>query len=234
MSAYITSNPHFDDTTMTTDLAASLAASIACRTILVTGLTPSSFDAHFALTTVAHHPKLLMLAGGSASKLAHIAAELEVAHPGVATRSLELDLSSQVQVRRAAAEMLSWPEFQSVDVLVNNARVMASAYGMAYRLEMHFGTNHVDHFLLTNLIMPRLLASAEDRGGRVVNVSSDGHRLSDIRWDDARAEQANLISSLLMMCAGREDVPQVLWGHDREPGLQGFAALLPPPGSDRH
>ena len=44
MSAYITSNPHFDDTTMTTDLAASLAASIACRTILVTGLTPSSFD----------------------------------------------------------------------------------------------------------------------------------------------------------------------------------------------
>ena len=47
---------------------------------------------------------------------------------------------------------------------------------------MQFGTNHIGHFLFTNLIMPKLLESTA--GPRVVSVSSDGHRLSDIRWDD--------------------------------------------------
>ena len=49
-------------------------------------------------------------------------------------------------------------------------------------LEMQFGTNHIGHFLFANLIMPKLLESTA--GPRVVSVSSDGHRLSDIRWDD--------------------------------------------------
>lgn len=47
--------------------------------------------------------------------------------------------------------------------------------------EAQFATNHLGHFLFTNLIRPHLLASSAPR---VVNVSSNGHRLSDIRYDD--------------------------------------------------
>ncbi|TFK86693.1 NAD(P)-binding protein, partial [Polyporus arcularius HHB13444] len=83
--------------------------------------------------------------------------------------------------RKAAAEVLSWPE--PIDVLVNNAGIMATPYGKTVDgIESQFGTNHIGHFLFTNLIMPKLLESKQ--GPRVVNVSSNGHRLSDIRWDD--------------------------------------------------
>ncbi len=43
------------------------------------------------------------------------------------------------------------------------------------------GTNHLGHFLFTNLIMPKILASPSPR---IVNVSSTGHMASDIRYDD--------------------------------------------------
>ncbi|RPD58291.1 NAD(P)-binding protein [Lentinus tigrinus ALCF2SS1-7] len=186
MSACITSNPHFDEATTAEEVAASLASSIAGKTILITGVTPGGLGAHFAKVTAAHNPKLLILAGRSASNLASVAHDISAAHgPGVATRTLELDLSSQAQVRRAAAEVLAWPEVRSIDVLVNNAGVMACAYGTtADGLEMHLGTNYVGHFLFTMLLVPKLLASEAKGGPRVVNVSSDGHRLSDIRWDD--------------------------------------------------
>ncbi|TFK78017.1 NAD(P)-binding protein, partial [Polyporus arcularius HHB13444] len=69
-----------------------------------------------------------------------------------------------------------------IDVLVNNAGIMATPYGKTVDgIESQFGTNHIGHFLFTNLIIPKLL---ESKQGRVVNVSSNGHRLSDIRWDD--------------------------------------------------
>lgn len=47
--------------------------------------------------------------------------------------------------------------------------------------ELQFGTNHLGHFLFTNLIMPKILASSSPR---IVNVSSIGHRASKIRFED--------------------------------------------------
>ena len=181
MAASITSNPSFGSSTTAEEVAAALASNIAGKTILVTGVTPGGLGANFAKVVAAHQPKLLILANRTPSKLTETAKEIETAYPGVATRTLELDLSSQAQVRKAAAEVLSWPG--PIDVLVNNAGVMATPYSKTPEgLEMQFGTNHIGHFLFANLIMPKLLESTA--GPRVVSVSSDGHRLSDIRWDD--------------------------------------------------
>jgi NAD(P)-dependent dehydrogenase (short-subunit alcohol dehydrogenase family) len=47
--------------------------------------------------------------------------------------------------------------------------------------ESQFATNHLGHFQLTLRLLPALRAA---RGARVVNLTSGGHRLSDIRWDD--------------------------------------------------
>ncbi|KAI0741671.1 hypothetical protein C8Q80DRAFT_148437 [Daedaleopsis nitida] len=180
-SSSVTSNPHFDRTTTAEGAAASLAPHIAGKVVLVTGVTPNGLGAHFVEATLPHKPKLVVLAGRSAPKLAAAAAAIESAHPGVAARALELDLSSQASVRRAAAAVLAWPE--PIDVLVNNAGVMATPYQTtADGLEFQFGTNHVGHFLFTALVAEKLMQS--NFGARVVSVSSDGHRLSPIRWDD--------------------------------------------------
>ena len=185
MSASATSNPIFHAYTTAEEVAIALASSIAGKTVLVTGVSPGGLGAYFAKAIAPYQPKLIILAGRSPSKTAETAKEIEAAQPGVATRTLELDLSSQAQVRKAAAEVLTYPE--PIDVLVNNAAVMGTPYQKtADGIELQFGTNHIGHFLFTNLIIPKLLESM--KGPRIVNVSSDGHRLSDIRWDDINFE----------------------------------------------
>ncbi|KAF2136159.1 uncharacterized protein K452DRAFT_259565 [Aplosporella prunicola CBS 121167] len=178
MSTSITSNPNFGYDTSAEEVAASLAPSIAGKTILVTGVTQGGIGAHFLDVVASHNPKTLILAGRNPK---NTATAISNAHVGVETRTVELDLSSQAKVREAAEEVLSWPG--PLDVLVNNAGVMAVPHQLtADGIEMHFGTNFLGHFLFTNLLMPKLLQS--ELGPRVVNVSSDGHQLSDIRWDD--------------------------------------------------
>ncbi|KAI0747065.1 hypothetical protein C8Q80DRAFT_1179123 [Daedaleopsis nitida] len=183
MSASITSNPHFGFSTSAEEVASALAPHIAGKVVLVTGVTPGGLGAHFLDAIAPHKPRLLILAGRSAPKLAEAAKAPALAAAGVATRTLELDLSSQASVRRAAAEVLTYAE--PLDVLVNSAAVMACPYATTVDgLELQFGTNHIGHFLFTCLIAEKLLQSTAPGGARVVNVSSDGHRFSPIRFDD--------------------------------------------------
>ena len=71
---------------------------------------------------------------------------------------------------------------RSVDILINNAAIMAcpeTRIGDGW--EAQFATNHLGHYAMTNAMWPALAA---DGGGRVVSLSSTGHKLSDIRYDD--------------------------------------------------
>ena len=183
----IASNPAWNASTPASEVATALSPSIAGKTILVTGVLPGGLGAYFAKVVAAHRPRLLILVDRGGPPLAAYAAELRAAHPEVAVRTLEVDLGSFAHVRRAAAELLAWPELEGsgggIDVLVTNAGVMSPTYQTtADGLELHFGVNYVGHFLFVNLVMPKLLESKA--GARVVNVSSNGHRSSDIRWDD--------------------------------------------------
>lgn len=97
----------------------------------------------------------------------------------------ELDLASLASVRAFTDRFLAGHD--RLDVLVNNAGVMASPLRRtAEGFESQFGTNHVGHFLLTNRLWPALTAAP---AARVVNLSSAGHRLSDILWDDPNYER---------------------------------------------
>ena len=70
-----------------------------------------------------------------------------------------------------------------VDVLINNAGVMVPPLSRtAEGFELQFGTNHLGHFALTNLLLERI-------GGRVVTVSSNGHRIGRIDFDDLNWER---------------------------------------------
>jgi NAD(P)-dependent dehydrogenase (short-subunit alcohol dehydrogenase family) len=84
-----------------------------------------------------------------------------------------LDLADLASVR-AFAEKFTEP----VDVLINNAGLMIPPLGRtADGFELQFGTNHLGHFALTNLLLPRIRQ-------RVVTVSSGGHHAGTINFDD--------------------------------------------------
>lgn len=101
---------------------------------------------------------------------------------------MELDLGSMDSIRAFADAFLA--RYDRIDLLINNAGVMACPYGeTADGLEMQFGTNHIGHFLMTNLLMPAILAGGESGGGRIVNLSSRGHHLDTVHFDDLKFEQ---------------------------------------------
>jgi NAD(P)-dependent dehydrogenase (short-subunit alcohol dehydrogenase family) len=96
-----------------------------------------------------------------------------------------VDLGSLATVRAFAADVLA--RHERIDLLVNNAGVMYTPFARTVDgFELQFGTNHLGHFLLTNLLVPALVAAAP---ARVVNLSSGGHQGSDIVWDDPNYER---------------------------------------------
>lgn len=89
-------------------------------------------------------------------------------------------------MRTAAAEAISWSYVPSIDLVINNAGVMNIPERTLSEdgIEIHFATNHIGHFLFTNLIMPNIIAAANDNPSgstRIVNISSVGAGLSALR-----------------------------------------------------
>ena len=94
------------------------------------------------------------------------------------TEVRRLDLASLASVREFAA---GWEG--EIDLLINNAGVMVPPLSRtAEGFELQFGTNHLGHFALTNLLLDRVT-------GRVVTVSSMGHRFGSIDFDDLNWER---------------------------------------------
>ena len=91
-----------------------------------------------------------------------------------------MDLADLVSVRAFAERFVATG--RSVDMLINNAAIMASPEArVGDGWESQFATNHLGHYVLTNLLWPALTAND---GARVVALSSTGHKLSGIRFDD--------------------------------------------------
>jgi len=78
--------------------------------------------------------------------------------------------------------------FLPIFITTHNRGVMACPYAKTVDgFEMQIGTNHLGHFLLTNLLIPSLKAGAPSR---VVSVASTGHKLSGINWNDLQSEKS--------------------------------------------
>jgi len=125
------------------------------------------------------------LAGRNPTALAAAADEVRAAAPGAVVETGDLDLTSLASVRAFASAYLA--QHDRLHLLVNNAGVMFTPFERtADGFELQFGTNHLGHFLLTCLLAPALLA---DPPARVVNLSSAGHGISDVDWDDPNFER---------------------------------------------
>jgi len=95
---------------------------------------------------------------------------------------LHLDLADLASVRSAAEAVLARNE--AVPLLVDNAGLAGQRGATRQGFELHFGTNHLGHYLFTRLLLPAIERAAE---ARIVVVSSHGHtRASGIDWDAVR------------------------------------------------
>lgn len=119
-----------------------------------------------------------------------------------------LDLSDLGSVRRGADEIAK--RFPKVQFLINNAGVMACPLSRTKEgLDLQLGTNHLGHYVLTARLLPQILAGAP---GRIINLSSGGHRMSPLRLEDplferdpydkwaayGQAKTANILFSLFL------------------------------------
>ncbi|XP_024025400.1 short-chain dehydrogenase TIC 32, chloroplastic [Morus notabilis] len=107
--------------------------------------------------------------------------------PTAKVDTMELDLSSLSSVRKFASDFKS--SGHPLNILINNAGVMATPFMLSKdNIELQFATNHLGHFLLTNLLLDTMKKTARQskKEGRIVNVSSIAHRFpysEGIRFD---------------------------------------------------
>jgi len=119
-------------------------------------------------------------------KAAAVVQDIHTTHPNSVGKIhlLHVDLNSLASVRHCAANFLS--KSKQLNILIANAGVMACPEGeTADGFEIQFGSNHLAHFLLVQLLLSTLLSSSSPAlASRVVTVSSSGHAFSPILFGD--------------------------------------------------
>ncbi|WP_030766054.1 oxidoreductase [Streptomyces sp. NRRL F-2664] len=145
------------------------------RVAVVTGA--NSGIGYVTARVLARRGASVVLACRSAARGRAAVVRLRAEVPGAEAEFLPLDLADLSSVREFATAC--GRRHPALDLLVNNAGVMALPYGRtADGFETQFGVNHLGHFALTGLLLPRLRAAAP--GARIVNVSSGFHVLGRI------------------------------------------------------
>jgi len=150
--------------------------------ILVTGVS-AGLGVETARALVAHGADVVGAARDlEKAKRATSEVSKAAAETGASFELVELDLASLKSVRAAADKLLA--DGRLFDVIIANAGVMATPFGKtADGFETQFGTNHLGHFVFVNRI-----AKLIKDGGRLVNLSSSGHRFSDVDLNDPNFE----------------------------------------------
>ena len=152
------------------------------KRILVTGVS-AGLGVETARSLAAHGAQVIGAARDLAKAESATAQVRKDATAGGGSFELvELDLASLKNVRACADRLLA--KDQPLDAVIANAGVMATPFGhTADGFETQFGTNHLGHFVLVNRI-----ASLIRDGGRIINLSSAGHRYSNIDLSDPNFE----------------------------------------------
>ena len=153
------------------------------KTCLITGASAGlGKESARALAKTGAH---VIVAARSLEALRDVEAWIRAEVPNASTSIIELDLTSLAGIRTAAAAIQDLAP--TIHVLMNNAGVMFTPFSRTSDgFEIQFGTNHLGHFALTRLLIPQLVAA---HGARVVILSSDGHRMSDVDLGDPNWER---------------------------------------------
>lgn len=153
------------------------------KRILVTGVS-AGLGVETARSLAGHGAQVVGAARDLAkAKGATAQVRKDAAANGGGFELVELDLGNLKSVRACADGLLA--DGKPFDVVIANAGVMATPFSCTVDgFEMQFGTNHLGHFVLVNRIAPLMR-----EGGRLINLSSAGHRYSNVDLEDPNFQQ---------------------------------------------
>lgn len=192
--------------------------------ILVTGVS-AGLGVETARSLASHGAQIV----GAARDLAKAEAATaqvrkDAAANGASFELVVLDLANLKSVRACADALLE--KDMPFDVVIANAGVMATPFGHTVDgFEMQFGTNHLGHFALVNRIAPLIR-----RGGRLINLSSAGHRFSNVDLEDPNFERTPYDP---FVAYGRSKTANILFGvaFDKRHRDRGVRAAAVHPGA---
>jgi len=193
------------------------------KRILVTGVS-AGLGVETARSLAAHGAHVVGAARDlNKAKAATDQVRKDAAANGGSFELVELDLADPKSVRACADRLLAKGE--AFDVVIANAGVMATPFGhTADGFETQFGTNHLGHFVLVNRI-----ASLIRDGGRLINLSSAGHRYSNVDLEDPNFERTPYEP---FVAYGRSKTANILFAveFDRRHRNRGVRAVAVHPG----
>jgi NAD(P)-dependent dehydrogenase (short-subunit alcohol dehydrogenase family) len=158
-------------------------------------------NSHTVLSLAAAKPARLILLGRSLAKIQPVIDSIATVSPNTVVNYIPVDLSSFPSVQNAAAKIKELTP--QIDVLINNAGIMALQEYTTNQdgIELQFTTNHLGHFLLSKYLLP--LIQAAGPGSRIVNISSAGHALGNIRFDDINFGSGKVYDEWLAYARGK-------------------------------
>ncbi len=210
----------FDATSTTDDVLAGV--DLSGKRVLVTGVS-AGLGVETARALAAHGAHVVGTARDLSKAEAATAVVRADAANGGRLELIELDLASLASVRACADVLVA--AGRPFDLVIANAGVMATPFGhTADGFETQFGTNHLGHFVLVNRI-----AALMAPGARLVNLSSSGHRFSDVDLDDPGFERTEYTPYIAY---GRSKTANILFAveFDRRHRARGVRATAVHPG----
>jgi NAD(P)-dependent dehydrogenase (short-subunit alcohol dehydrogenase family) len=193
------------------------------KRVLVTGVS-AGLGVETARSLAAHGAQVVGAARDlTKAKAATSEVQKAAAADGGSFELIELDLASLKSVRVCSDKLLAKEE--PFDVVIANAGVMATPFTKTMdKFETQFGTNHLGHFVLVNRI-----ASLIRAGGRLINLSSAGHRYSNVDLQDPNFERTPYDP---WIAYGRSKTANILFsvGFDKRHRERGVRAAAVHPG----
>jgi NAD(P)-dependent dehydrogenase (short-subunit alcohol dehydrogenase family) len=167
---------------MSTNWTTSDIPDLTGKIIIVTGA--NSGIGWISTKEFARNGAQVIMACRNANKATAAADAIQAEIPNAKLDIMALDLSSLASIRSFAVNFQE--KYDTLDILLNNAGIMMVPYGTTEDgFERQQGTNHFGHFALTGLLLPTILKTP---GARVVNVSSNGHKMGKMDFDNLMYE----------------------------------------------
>jgi len=150
--------------------------------VVITGASEKSLGGESAIALAHGHPEHLILLARSQPRVQSVIARINEIDSTIKVDFVPVFLDDFDSVRTAAATINS--KISKLHILINNAGIMAIKDYTTNKngIEIQFATNHLGHFLFTKLLLPKILAAGP--GSRIVNLTSLGHKLGPVRFDD--------------------------------------------------
>ncbi|KAI1127804.1 putative short-chain dehydrogenase [Nemania abortiva] len=217
----------FNGNTIGQEVVTAFASDIATKAILITGASKGSLGAESARQLAS--AKYLILAGRNEAKIKPVIDEIRSLNPRGKTAFIQVDLASNESVRRAAADINALPDLDQLDIVINAAGNMAlrTYQTSADGVELQFAANHLGHFLLTKLILNKILLAPSPT---IVNLTSTGYELGECNLEDPSFNNGAMYNPWLAYAQAKTaNILHVVGLHEKY-GDKGLAAFAVHPG----